>query len=43
MIEKGVDDFVGKVAATSAVRPLVESVIQMALLAAVEALLPKPN
>jgi hypothetical protein len=41
MIEKSVDDFIGKAPATLALRPLVESAIQMALLAAVEALLPK--
>jgi hypothetical protein len=41
MIENSVDAFIGKIPATPAARPLVESAIQVALLAAVEALLPK--
>ena len=42
-IENGVDDFIGKIPATPAARPLIESAIQMALLVALESLLPKPR
>jgi hypothetical protein len=41
MIEKGVDDFLGRLPVATAARPVMESAIQMALLAAVESLLPK--
>ena len=40
-IENGVDDLIGRIPATPAARPLIESAIQMALLMAFEALLPK--
>ena len=39
-IEKGVDDVIGEIPATPGVRPFIQSAIQMALLAALEALLP---
>jgi hypothetical protein len=42
-IEDGVDDLIGKIPATPAARPLIESAIQMVLLVALEALLPKPR
>jgi hypothetical protein len=41
VIEKSIDDLIGKIPATPATRPLIESAIQMALLAMFEALLPK--
>jgi hypothetical protein len=40
-IENGLDDLVGAIPATPAARPLIESAIQMALLMALESLLPK--
>jgi hypothetical protein len=42
-IENGVDDLIGAIPATPAARPLIESAIQMALLMALESLLPKPR
>ena len=42
-IENGLDDLVGAIPATPATRPLIESAIQMALLMALESLLPKPQ
>ncbi len=42
-LENGVDDLIGAIPATPATRPLIESAIQMALLMALESLLPKPR
>ena len=42
-LENGVDDLIGAIPATPAARPLIESAIQMALLMALESLLPKPR
>lgn len=42
-IEHGVDDLIGAIPATPAARPLIESALQMALLMALESLLPKPR
>jgi hypothetical protein len=42
-IERGLDDFVADIPVSAAVRPLIESTIQMILLAALEVMLPRTS